>query len=381
MPIPIGLNADAKFLGNAAAFYASVRGSKSLTLIDDLKNEHTANVRAENPDMLINIRDHYKDWEGMWELCPHEGKPQTPQRMFDVLTSHYRPDLKVWINFGNEPAQHGDDLKRAIDWSCEVVNIFVQNRVPVVARNVQSVAHTPSEMIVYKPLLKLLHDHQDITALGIHEYFTLLIWLGVGAGDWSNLLKFDGSQYRVPPPTQSMLSIQHETAHIGRYLMFVEAAKAWGLFPFRIFMTETGFDRVNGLPQLQALDNANGGQKVSGIQTLQRLLPQHAQAWSFDEAVYLQLKWLSETLPYVETLNFYNWSIEPEWALYNIAPFPRLLDLIRNYNQSIGSTPPVDDDPDAPIPDDNSITPESWQRLQARVKALEAWKDAREGEI
>lgn len=337
-PLPLGYNADAKFIGSLDAFLRASQHGGMVTIIDDHdKHEATHELRMRNPSMHINQRHYYEGAEGDWENVQFDGRPQTPKRMYDVLTAGYRPDYRAWLNLGNEANKHGDDLKRMIDFYCGVVELCIHNGVRVIVGNLQAVNYTLADMEAFKPLFVLLHAHPDLAALGLHEYFTLMLPCGVGVGDWSELLKF-GKPYSEPFPTRAMLSLNHAEAHIGRGLMFVEAARRMNLYPIRIFETEVGFDRINNLTQLSQLDAMNSGRQVSGIQTLKYLIHRHAPDMTFAQAIMLQLRWLSEVLWYADGLCLYNWSHEDAWKEYNYAPEDDLWELIAGYNASIMGT-------------------------------------------
>lgn len=374
MALPLGYNADAKFMGSLDAFLRATQSGGMLTVIDD-QDKHTVThaFRMQNPTTPINQRHYYEGAEGTWETVIYDGKPQTPARMFDVLTAGYRPEYKAWLNLGNEANKHGDDLKRMIAFYCAVADLCVRNRVRVIVGNLQAVNYTPADMEAFKPLFELLYKNPDLAALGLHEYFTLILPVGTGMGYWGDLLNF-GKPYSEPFPTRDLLYSRHEEAHIGRGLMFVEAAKRMGFYPFRIFETECGFDRINNLPQLGQLDALNGGVQVSGIQTMRSLIHRHAPDKSFAQAIMLQLKWLSEVLWYADGLCLYNWSHEDAWRQYNYAPESDLQALIAAYNASLKDTVEIPTQPPPPAP----VEPLTLQSLDARLREVEAWKAQRE---
>ena len=100
-----GINADWQHIGDYESFFQFASECGSCTLIDARDRQGFVELRRRNSKMILSQRDYYEGWEGKWRDCPHNDKPQTPERMFEVLTSGYRGDIDVWIYFGNEARQ------------------------------------------------------------------------------------------------------------------------------------------------------------------------------------------------------------------------------------------------------------------------------------
>jgi hypothetical protein len=361
-PVPIGINADAKFLKNTGAFLNFARDCGSVVVIDDNEWKLLPVLRANNPTQILISRYHYDGAEGRWRDIEYDGKPQTAKRMFDVLTAGYRPELDVWVYMGNEPArgndpQKPDELKRDIEFYCEVVRLCVQNKVRVVVQNIQITELRPENIATFKPLFELCHLHPQYVAFGIHQYFTLLLALGVGGGDWSKLLKW-GSHPRSQWANYDGLKVNALNAHIGRDYWLRQVLNGWGYTNVRLFGTEMGFDRINNIPQIEALDNANGGRKVRGLQTILDLLLRHEPTKDPLQFAAEQIIWMSETITETEVHAFYNWSVEPAWYDYTCSEFPTFRALLVEHNRKLRQTPTVPPTtPNPPIPTPTPITP------------------------
>lgn len=364
MAVECGINADFKFLGNTGDFMDFARECGSVLLIDDREWKLLPALRAQNRTQTLISRYHYEGWEGKWRDCPYEGKPQTPQRLFDVVTAEYRPELDVWINIGNEPARHGEELQRDIDWYCELAQICLKNRVKAVFLNIQAVELTPASIVAYMPLFELCYKNPEYLAIGIHQYFAFKLFLGVGAGDWNKLVRYGSTPPDTWPLTLPQLAQNAQNAHIGRDVWLVEQLKAWKLWPLKLFNTEFGFDRIHNLPQMATLDGM-AGRTVRGIQTLMDLLANDNPSMHPEQYAAQMITWFCSVMPYVSAPCFYNWSIEPSWSDYNIAPLHRFKDAIIAYNRAVrSSTPPPPVEPPAPL------------TLEQRVEALERRLDA-----
>lgn len=379
MAVGIGINADMGFPGNTGAFHDFAQECDAMVLIDDLKNEHAREQRRRNPRATIIQRKHFPGWEGKWRDCPHENKPQTPQRMFEVLTADYDGSLEVWVYFGNEPARGNDprtggldELRRDIEWYCQVVMLLVQANIRVVVQNIQITELTTANIAVFKPLFELCHKYPHLVAFGVHQYFTLILSLGAGSGDWSKLLKW-GSHPKAQWAKPADLAANSVNAHMGRCVWLRSVLNAWGYTRVRLFGTEMGFDRINNLPQIGALDAANSGRTVRGLQTILELLKHHDEAAGVQRdplvAAAENVIWMGETLVEMENVIFYNWSTQSEWWDYSASEYPAFRAPIVAYNRRVRSGQTVP--PPAPTPPPPMTLEERVLDLERRVTALE----------
>lgn len=365
MAVGIGINADAENLGNTQSFYDFAVECPSVLLINDLKWEHTHVLRSHRPNMLIIRRRHYEGkWEGRWRDCVHDGNIlYDPPFMANVLMDGYKPEYKAWINFGNEPARHGETLKKDIDFYCETLRITIQQRVPVVVLNIQVHEFTAAEIALYTPLFKMANDYPDYVAIGIHSYFEEILSLGVGTGEWGKLTMF-GSHPKAQWATIEQAKVNADEAHMGREFWLRDVFKQ---FPkVRYFQTECGFDYIDNLPQSAILTSMNGGQRVDGIKNTLPMLARHELYQDAQITAAENVTWMGDTLVESEALMFYAWSIQDEWRHYSCNDLTTFKDEIIAYNRKVrsGSTPPVDDDPDVP--------PSEPLTLEARVSKIEA---------
>lgn len=377
MAIETGINADQKFLGNTGNFLDFAKECGSVVVIDDREWKLLPELRANNPTQMLSSRFHYDGAEGRWRDIEYDGRPQTPRRMFDVLTAGYRPELGVWVYFGNEPARGNDprkpdELKADIEFYCEVVWWCIQNNVRVVVQNIQITELTPANIALFKPLFELCHKYPHLVAFGIHAYFTLLLPLGVGKGNWDKLLQW-GSHPKSQWAAYNDLKENAMNAHIGRDYWLRVVLNNWGYTKVRLFGTEMGFDRINNIPQIEALDNANNGRRVRGLQTILDLLQRHEPTRDPLEFAAEQIAWMSNTITETEVHCFYCWSIEPAWHDYSCDQFPAFYKALVDHNRIVRKTPPTPL-PDVPSPPPTPIPPTTEQRLQnleARMSVLE----------
>jgi hypothetical protein len=346
------------FPGDTGAFHDFAQECDAVLLIDDLKNENAREIRRRNPRATIIQRRHYFGAEGIWRDVEYNGKPQTPERMFDVLTAGHDASLEVWLNFGNEPArghdprQGGlDQLRADVEWYCSVVMLCVAAKVRVVVMNIQITELTDTNIHVFKPLFELCHKYPQYVAFGVHQYFTLLLSLGVGSGDWSKLLKW-GSHPKSDWAKTADLRVNSVEAHIGRDVWLRGVLDAWGFTSVRLFGTEMGFDRINNLPQIEALD-AVAGKRVRGLQTILELLKLHDPSQDPLVTAADNVIWMGETLTEMENIIFYNWSTQNEWWDYSASQYPAFRAPIIAHNRRVRSgqvTPPPVEPPPVVIP-------------------------------
>jgi hypothetical protein len=252
--------------------------------------------------------------------------------MYQQLTTDYRPEYNSWIYFGNEPARPQNLLKEDIEFYCKTVQRCIDNNVRVCVMNIQIVELTAETISYYKPLFQLCHSYPDLVAFGIHQYFLLLLALGVGTGDWTKLVKwgsFPKSQWATPQQAQENAAF----AHIGKDFWLRKRLDDWGFTHTRLFTTECGYDLINNLPQVQELTNANNGRKPRGLQTLWNLYSRHFPNQDPVEMAADNMIWMGDTCVSSENLMFYNWSIEPEWWDYSCSEYPEWRKFIVKYNR------------------------------------------------
>lgn len=328
-----GINADWQHIGDTGGFLDFAQHCGSALLIDDLKREGLKELRRRNSRMILVQRDYYQGWEGKWRDCVHDGNvAYTPEFMFDVLTSGYDSSTEVWINFGNEPARgSGDTLKADIEFYCKVIQLFINAKIRVVVMNIQVVELTPVTLPLFNPIFDLCNRYPQYVAFGIHEYFTFILPLGIGKGDWTRLLKW-GDYPRDPAKWDTDLVTNAVNAQIGRDVWIT--TEVHKKYPnVRFFKTEKGFDRINNLPQLGALDNANGNRMVRGLDTIIALLHRYFN----DDGQMVagdQIVWMTKVSA-CETGMFYNWSTQPEWLDYSCAPYGGFRGVLLDYNNKV----------------------------------------------
>lgn len=357
-----GINADWQHLPAPGNFFTFAEQCGSALLIDDLKREGLAELRRRNSAMILIQRDFYEGWEGRWRDCPHNGKPQTPERMFDVLTSGFNNSLDVWINFGNEPARGNaregrpelENIQELVDdvaWYCKVIELFVKAKIRVVVMNIQVVELTPAKLKFYEPIFDLCNRYPEYVAFGIHEYFTMILPLGIGSGDWSRLLKW-GDYPRDPKlwENKAQMIANYQNAHIGKDIWLRDQTRM--KYPnMRLFKTEMGFDRINNIPQIAALDNANGGRRVRGLDTIIALLHRY---FGDDGQIVAgdMVTWMCKNDDESEANLFYNWSMQSEWLDYSCAPYGGFQKVLTDYNHKVrvGELPTNPSTPTVPVP-------------------------------
>lgn len=374
MAVEVGINADAKRLGDTGAFMEFGRECGAVLLIDDRENKIKADLRKENATQIIIDRDHYPGWEGRWRDCPHNGAPQTPQRLFEVMSAHYNPVFKNWTNVGNEPArgndknvpepQRLDELKKDIEFYQAFAEIAVRNKFPVVLFNIQIHELTARTLPLYKALFKYMAQNPQYLAMGWHQYFALLLWTGIGTGNWNDLLNFglySASGGKLQPPQTKDLYKNAAEAHIGRDVWIIEQLIEWGCWPMTVMNTEMGFDRIHNIPQMVLLDNV-AKRPVRGLQTLFDLLGLHFPGIDAQLSAADIIIWMCKTLPFLSAPCFYNWTTEEEWFDYSCAPYAEFRKAILKYNHEVRSGmhpavgdgtpvfPPKDDEPTTPPP-------------------------------
>lgn len=354
MAIPIGINADAHFLGDTGTFLKFAQGCGAVTLLNDHEWKLLPELRANNSQQILISRYVYDTGgaEGAWRDVLYDNKPQTAQRMADVLSAGYRPELGVWVNFGNEPARgpsdeiakdatKADTIKRDVEFYCETAQILVRNRVKAVLLNIQAPELTPITLPLYRPLFEMMNTYPEYLALGIHFYFPFILRLGIGTGDWAKLIQW-GAYPKEARPTPAEMMGNAANANIGRDAWLRYTLDSWGYTKIRLFATEFGFDHLKNVPPQAALDAALNlkDELVDGIDNVVKVFARYyPDQWGEVSAAH-EVTWVGDTT-YCEALCFYNWSIEGKWKRYSAHSHDIFRLAILSYNVGITNARPL----------------------------------------
>lgn len=373
MPNTVSLNINAQALGSnpqRAIDVQSALQSAYTLILDDHKSGkwHVAKqLHQRSPTTgIIHRRFLPKDphnpdaggWEGeLWRVPANDSTLQ-PHDFVNFLATQDSPPPYIIHQIMNEPAVYGAELVKCLNWLVAGMEAAAAANQRWCVYNAQTVAIRKEDINagVYDVFLFALAKHRDKHVLGVHEYGLGILPANVNDNAINHMTEpgaFPFERWYHEP-------VIPEQAHLGRYRLLLNRAKAIGATPFApIVMTEYGWDDV----RLGVRDNvaALNAAPPMGAITLNTLWSKHYPAMTRDECAAKQVKWAKDVFPEIAAFCLYGIDSSFENGRYHVGDMTDFLTrLIADVNTAPPQTPPTP--PPAPL------------TLEQRVAALEAWR-------
>lgn len=362
----LSLNINAQALGanpQRVIDFACALQPAYVLVLDDYKDGKWAvskQIHARSPQTQIIhrhylARDPHNPQAGGWDAS----LPDTPAGSGTLQPGDFanfleadNPGFTVFHQIMCEPAVYGANLLRYLRWLITGMELAAARGQRWCVYNAQSVAIRREDINagVYDEFLFTLARLKNTHILGLHEYA-----LGIMPANVSDIAILALTQPGAFPPDRWYReNIIPTQAHVGRYKLLLQRAKAIGATPFPdVVMTEFGVDdvRLGNRDEVAALNEA----PPMGAITLDKLWRKHYPDWTRDEAWYKQTKWAEDTFIDIAALCLYGIDSSFENGRYHLG------DMIDWQLLTLANVAP----PSAPPPT------QPPQTLEDRVAALE----------
>lgn len=261
----------------------------------------------------------------------------------------------IWLYTTNEP---GYDEK-IIAWHEELIkqNFASSNPLKLVVMNISSGVPKPEEWGKADNLLRLISKYRDRVVLGLHEYFGGLPTSGFVGGNPDDIRYHPNYIVRSNwPKGQAAKDITK--FHCGRYKFLVDYCTKNNIAIPRIVLTEHGPDAMGDVdPWLKSLKMTSPYNSIRGYKTLATQWKAWYPDWTFAQAYFEILKYLSENIyqdsPVEAQMIFcYGHTAGGQWEQFDVEGDTDFLNLIEKYETTV-----VQPTPSNPIPVENVPMP------------------------
>lgn len=279
----------------------------------------------------------------------NDHKQYTPgQWIAEKLRERGAADL--WFYTTNEP-EFSDEVVR---WHVDVMKLAANAGLKLVVGNwgVGIPADVDHDWARAETMLRLLNQHRETMALGLHEYACGVITSGFVGGPPTELRDASGNllhpDFIQPENWPDDVSKIGALWHCGRFRFLERYCQSIGLRPPRIVVTEHGFDDVSDIKSwtetlIKTNTPGNPGGNIRGWKTLENQWNAWfgSRKWSPQRAYFEQLKYADQKIyrgSAVEGQLIFSWGHSSDaWAQFDIADAQDLHGLLRDYEEV---TPP-----------------------------------------
>ncbi len=269
-------------------------------------------------------------------------KRYTPQAWLDL--HKFDIDAGMWLMTTVEPGWS----KEVIDWHVALMKLCIPDKIKLVIGNFSVGTPDPNNLEIGLPMFRLLDDHRDQFALGLHEYANAVITSGF-VGGAPNGITESGTRVHPDYTQPGSWPLNGEARiltkwHCGRFQFITKYCQLNGINPPRIVLTETGFDDVSDIKWWSKnLVHTPPYADIGAYKTLPNYWRTIFPDWSQDKAYWKQMEYAENNIYANTTVEgglFYCYGhIDTKWEPFDLEGHSEFLGYIEGDVVSIPTLP------------------------------------------